>query len=89
MYIGIINNSDVDRCDVFIGKDKNKMQGKLWDSYNKIRKDEEAEENLDDDEKYSKNDFLEALESPGYSAFIQCYGYHYNFELHEKEIEEE
>lgn len=90
MYIGIINNSDVDRCDVILKCTKIEAAEELWKQYNEIYEELKDENELEDsEEKYKKADFLDDAEEFGGSACIQCRGYHINFEIHEVKVEVE
>ncbi len=88
MYIGIINNSDADRCDVIVKLTKQEASDELWKAYNEIFKEFKDDGELEDsEEKYKKDDFLDDLELFCGSAYIQCRDFHINFELHEVKVE--
>ncbi len=82
-YVAIINNSNIDRCVVKVFENKKSAIKWLWKEHDVLTRDFKNVIDEGYNPKYTNASFHEAIQKHDNSAFIQCYDFHINFELHE------
>lgn len=89
-YVGIITNSAEDRSEVYGLCDKQVIENLMYKFYLEEYEIAKANEMLEDCEKYTKAEFLNAAysDSDRYmeSAYIQTVAYHINYQIEEFEV---